>query len=219
MRFVREVKNIKFRGSTARLNLALSALPRFEDKGAGATATNGNAALGGHILICPDLEALERAYDDAKYGRISEKPCLDLVIPALLDDSLAPAGQHLMSIDVRYAPYHLRVGSWEEQGEVLYERVIGVLEAYAPGIGELVLQHQVLTPLDLERQYGLPEGSIYHGQMGLDQLLFMRPVAGYGQYSTPLENLFLCGAGAHPGGGLTGAPGYNAARQILKQLK
>jgi phytoene dehydrogenase-like protein len=219
VRFVREVKNIKFRGSTARLNLALSALPRFEGKGPGAAATGKNAALGGHILICPDLEALERAYDDAKYGRISEQPCLDLVIPTLLDDSLAPAGGHLMSIDIRYAPYHLQAGSWEEQGEILYERVIRVLEAYAPGIGELVLQRQVLTPLNLERQYGLPEGSIYHGQMGLDQLLFMRPVAGYGQYSTPVENLFLCGAGTHPGGGLTGAPGYNAARQILKQSK
>jgi phytoene dehydrogenase-like protein len=219
LRFVREVKNIKFRGSTARLNLALSALPRFEDKGPGAMAADKNAALGGHILICPDLEVLERAYDDAKYGRISEQPCLDLVIPTLLDDSLAPAGGHLMSIDVRYAPYHLQSGSWEDQREVLYERVIRVLDAYAPGIRELVLQRQVLTPLDLERQYGLPEGSIYHGQMGLDQLLFMRPVAGYGQYSTPVENLFLCGAGTHPGGGLSGAPGYNAARQILKQLK
>jgi phytoene dehydrogenase-like protein len=219
VRFVREVKNIKFRGSTARLNLALSALPRFDDQRPGASDTGRNAALGGHILICPDLESLERAYDDAKYGRISEQPCLDLVIPTLLDDSLAPAGGHLMSIDVRYAPYHLRVGSWEDERGALYERVIRILEVYAPGIRDLVLHHQVLTPLDLERQYGLPEGSIYHGQMGLDQLLFMRPVAGYGQYSTPVEGLFLCGAGAHPGGGLTGAPGYNAARQILKQLK
>jgi phytoene dehydrogenase-like protein len=219
LRFVREVKNIKFRGSTARLNLALSALPAFEGLAIRSTQADKNLLLSGHILICPDLEVLERAYDDAKYGRISERSCLDLVIPSLLDDSLAPAGQHIMSIDVRYAPYHLRVGSWEDRREELYERVIGVLETCAPGIRKLVLQHQVLTPLDLERQFGLPEGSIYHGQMGLDQLLFMRPVAGYGQYSTPLENLFLCGAGAHPGGGLTGAPGYNAARQILKHLK
>jgi phytoene dehydrogenase-like protein len=219
LRFVREVKNIKFRGSTARINLALSALPAFKGLPIGATPADKTIPLSGHILICPDLEALEHAYDDAKYGRVSERPCLDLVIPSLLDDSLVPAGQHIMSIDVRYAPYHLREGSWEEQGEVLYQRVIEVLETYAPGIRELVLQRQVLTPLDLERQYGLPEGSIYHGQMGLDQLLFMRPAAGYGQYSTPLENLFLCGAGAHPGGGLTGAPGYNAARQILKHMK
>jgi phytoene dehydrogenase-like protein len=219
LRFVREVKNIKYRGSTARLNLALSALPQFIHPAARSTRPDANASLSGHIIICPDLEALERAYDDAKYGRMSEQPCLDVVIPSLLDDSLAPAGQHILSIDVRYAPYHLREGSWEDQRDALYERVIGVLEAYAPGIRALVLQRQVLTPLDLERQYGLPEGSIYHGQMGLDQLLFMRPVAGYGQYSTPVENLFLCGAGAHPGGGLTGAPGYNAARQILKQSK
>ncbi|MEJ2597002.1 MAG: NAD(P)/FAD-dependent oxidoreductase [Anaerolineales bacterium] len=219
VRFVREVKNIKFRGSTARINLALSALPGFSQPAMHSAGPGKNVPLSGHVLICPDLEALERAYDDAKYGRISERPCLDLVIPSLLDDSLAPAGQHLMSIDVRYAPYHLREGSWEEQDEVLYERVMGVLEAHAPGIGELVLQRQVLTPLDLERRYGLPEGGIYHGQMGLDQLLFMRPIAGYGQYSTPLENLFLCGAGTHPGGGLSGAPGYNAARKILKHLK
>jgi phytoene dehydrogenase-like protein len=219
VRFVREVKNIKFRGSTARINLALSALPQFAQLSPHSTQLDGNASLSGHILLCPDLEALERAYDDAKYGRVSEQPCLDLVIPSLLDNSLAPAGQHLMSIDVRYAPYSLREGSWEDQRDALYERVMRVVEAYAPGIRELVLHCQVLTPLDLERQYGLPEGSIYHGQMGLDQLLLMRPVAGYGQYATPLENLFVCGAGAHPGGGLTGAPGYNAARQILKHLK
>jgi phytoene dehydrogenase-like protein len=219
VRFVREVKNIKFRGSTARINLALSALPQFAQLSPHSTQLDGNASLSGHILLCPDLEALERAYDDAKYGRVSEQPCLDLVIPSLLDNSLAPAGQHLMSIDVRYAPYSLREGSWEDQRDALYERVMRVAEAYAPGIRELVLHRQVLTPLDLERQYGLPEGSIYHGQMGLDQLLFMRPVAGYGQYATPLENLFVCGAGAHPGGGFTGAPGYNAARQILKHLK
>jgi phytoene dehydrogenase-like protein len=218
LRFVREVKNIKFRGSTARINLALSALPGFDHLATHSAQADGNASLSGHILLCPDLDALERAYDDAKYGRVSERPCLDLVIPSLLDDSLAPAGQHLLSIDVRYAPYHLQTASWEDQAEVLYERVMRVLETYAPGIRELVVQRQVLTPLDLERQYGLPEGSIYHGQMGLDQLLFMRPVAGYGQYATPIENLFLCGAGAHPGGGLTGAPGYNAARQILKHL-
>ncbi len=219
VRFVREVKNIKFRGSTARINLALSALPRFDHLAMHSTQPDGNAELSGHILLCPDLDVLERAYDDAKYGRVSEQPCLDLVIPSLLDDSLAPAGQHLMSIDVRYAPYHLQTGSWGDQGEGLYERVMRTLEVYVPGIRELVLQRQVLTPLDLERQYGLPEGSIYHGQMGLDQLLFMRPVAGYGQYATPLENLFLCGAGTHPGGGLSGTPGYNAARQILKRLK
>jgi phytoene dehydrogenase-like protein len=212
--FVREVKHIKFRGSTARLNLALSGLPRFTAAGDGAAPE----ALSGHILIAPDLETIERACDDAREGRFSTRPWLDATLPSLLDEGLAPAGQHLLSVDVRYAPYHLRDSGWEACREQIAERTIEILERHAPGIRELVLDRQVLTPLDLEREYGLAEGSIFHGQMGLDQLLFMRPVAGYGGYKTPIENLYLCGAGAHPGGGLTGAPGYNAARQILKNL-
>jgi phytoene dehydrogenase-like protein len=214
VRFVRDVKNIKFRGSTARVNLALQGLPQFN-----ASPAHELNRLSGHILLCPDLEYLERAYDDAKYGQISRRPCLDIVIPTLLDSSLAPYGQHLMSINMQYAPYHLQGAAWDEQRELLGDRVVETLETYAPGIQELILDRQVLTPLDLERQFGLAEGSIYHGQMGLDQLLFMRPVAGFGQYRTLLANLYLCGAGAHPGGGVTGAPGYNAAREILKDLK
>jgi phytoene dehydrogenase-like protein len=211
VRLVREVKNIKFRGSLARVNLALSGLP-------GSLAVNVER-LGGRILVCPDLETLERAYDDAKYGSLSQQPCLDLAVPTLLDSSLAPPGQHLLTINVQYAPYHLKNGTWDDQREQLGDRVVETLARWMPGIEHCVLHRQVLTPLDLEREYSLPEGCIYHGQMGLDQLLFMRPVAGTRGSRTALENLYLCGAGAHPGGGLTGAPGYNAARQVIQDLK
>lgn len=216
VRFVREVKNIKFRGSTARVTLALETLPEFRGLVQISSAVDVIELLSGHIIVCPDLEALERAYDEAKYGRFSQKPCLDIVIPTISDASLAPAGKHLMSIDVRYAPYGLKDGTWETAGDALGNRVVELLETYAPGITRLISQRQVLTPLDYEKVFGLTEGSIFHGQMGLDQLIFMRPVPGYARYRTPIENLFLCGAGTHPGGGVTGAPGYNAAREILK---
>ena len=219
LRVVREVKNIRLRASTARLNLALSGAPRF-------TALDGGKAgehLSGHILIAPSLEYIERAYDDAKYGRFSRQPLLDIVIPSLTDASLAPPSMQLMTINVQYAPYALQGDGgpgqdWAGQGERLVEIVLDTLEAYAPGLRSLVTQRHLLAPPDLERQYGLAGGDIYHGQMGLDQLLFMRPIPGFGQYAMPVENLYLCGAGAHPGGGLTGAPGYNAARHIHKQL-
>jgi phytoene dehydrogenase-like protein len=204
------VRNIRYRGTTAKVNLALNDLPRFK---------NAEAHLSGHILICPSLEYLERAYDDAKYGRYSQQPYLDVVIPTVLDSSLAPAGKHVMSITMQYAPYKLRESNWNDQREKLGDHVINTLAAYAPNIKDVILHRQVVTPLDWERDYALTEGGEFHGQMGLDQMLFMRPVAGYGQYRTPIENLYLCGAGTHPGGGVTGAPGYNAAREVLKDLK
>lgn len=214
VRLVREVKNIKFHGSLARLNLALSDLPELP----GISSSNLER-YSGHILICPDLEYMERAYDDAKYGSISERPCLDMAIPTILDASLAPAGQHLLSINMQYAPYRLKLGSWDEQREKLGCIVDETLAEWIPGIDAHILDRQLLTPLDLEREYGLPEGSIFHGQMSLDQLVFMRPVAGSNGSRTAIEDLYLCGAGAHPGGGLTGAPGYNAARQVIHALK
>lgn len=214
VRFVRELKNVRYRGSTARVILALSGLPEFSALRSGGEG-DPSERLSGRIVICPNLDYLEQAFDDAKYGRISRKLYLDAAIPTLLDGSLAPPGRHLMLVDVRYAPYHLRNGDWEEAGEALLERTIDTLEACAPGLRELVLHRRILTPLDLERTYGLPEGSIYHGQMALDQLMFLRPAAGYGRYRTPIGGLYLCGAGAHPGGGVTGAPGYNAAREAL----
>jgi phytoene dehydrogenase-like protein len=210
-RVMRQVRSLRYRGTVAKVNLALGGLPEFT--GAGADR------LGGHILLSPSLAYLERGADEAKYGRLSERPFLDVVIPTLLDSSLAPPGRHLMSVTVQWAPYHLRGASWDDQREALGERVLDALEPHAPGLRDLVIERQVLTPLDWEREYGLTEGNPYHGEMGLDQLLFMRPVPGYSQYRAPIAGLFLCGAGTHPGGGLTGAPGYNAAREALKALR
>lgn len=212
LRFVRAVKNIRFRGVTAKVNLALNGLPQFSGQG------SDPAQLGGHIIISPSLEYLERAYDDAKYGRFSQKPYLDVVIPSVLDPGLAPDGQHLMSITMQYAPYQLRDTDWEAQRERLGDTIVETLAVYAPNLAGLIRERQVITPLDWEREYGLTEGSIFHGQMDLDQLLFMRPTPGWGQYRTPIGGLYLCGAGTHPGGGLTGAPGYNAAREVLKDI-
>lgn len=211
--FVRQVRNIRFKGATAKLNLALKALPDFPAAGGDVNR------LSGHIVIGPDLDYLERAYDDAKYGRISRRPCLDAVIPTLLDPDLAPGGHHIMSVIMQYAPYRLREGDWYRMREPLGELIIDTLAEYAPNIRELILHRQVITPLDWERDYGLAEGNIYHGQMALDQLLFMRPVPGFARYRTPVDNLYLCGAGTHPGGGVSGAPGRNAARALLKALK
>lgn len=212
VRVVREIKNIRMRATLARVNLALSGLPEFPVAEAGDT----KAHLGGHILIAPTLDYIERAYDRAKYGAYSSRPMLELTIPTINDPSLAPPGQHLLCIDVYYAPYALNDGGWDAHKEGLLQTVVGTLAEYVPGIAAQITHSQVITPLDLEREYGLTGGDIYHGQMGLDQLLMMRPIAGYGRYHSPIPNLYFCGAGAHPGGGVTGAPGYNAAREILK---
>ena len=208
--FMRHVRNIIYRGSIAKVNLALSGLP---DLGQADTMQ-----LSGHVRIAPSLDYLERAYDASKYGRYSPNPYLDITIPTLLDPSLAPEGQHIISITMQYAPYELREGTWGEEREALGDHIVQTLSQYAPNLKELILHRQVITPLDWEQTYGLTEGSIHHGQMMLDQLLVMRPVPGWGQYCTPINNLYLCGAGTHPGGGVTGAPGYNAAREVLKKI-
>ncbi len=209
--FMRDVRNIIYRGTTAQMHLALSGLPKFNGQ-------SDDTQLGGHILVNPSLTYTERAYDDAKYGRISANPFLDIVIPTVLDNSLAPKGQHVMSITMRYAPYKLRGTNWKAERAGLAEKILDLVAQYAPGIKELILHQQLLTPLDWEQSYGLTEGSIFHGQMGLDQLLVGRPVSKWNQYRTPIEGLYLCGAGTHPGGGVTGAPGYNAAKEALKAL-
>jgi phytoene dehydrogenase-like protein len=175
----------------------------------------GVEALKGTILVGPDIEYLERAYDVAKYGDFSSRPALEATIPTLLDTTLAPAGYQTMSINVRYTPYQLREGGWDDRREQLGDVVLETLAQFAPDLPGLVVDRQVLTPLDLEREFHLTEGSIYHGQMALDQLLFMRPIPGLGRYRTTVAGLYLCSAGTHPGGGVTGAPGYNAAREIL----
>jgi phytoene dehydrogenase-like protein len=213
VRFVREVRNIRYRGSMARVNLALKDLPAFHP---GQPEAETRERLSGRLMFCPDLEYLERAYDEAKYGLFPQRLVLDAAIPTLSDPSLAPPGMHLMEINVQYPPYRLESSNWDEQRENLGVRVVEILGDYAPGLSSLIIDRQVLTPLDLETQYGLPEGCINHGEMALDQMLFMRPVPGFANYSTPIEGLHLCGSGTHPGGGVTGAPGYNAARTILK---
>lgn len=219
VRIVREVKSIRLRGSLARLNLGLRGLPAFRSLGQNPNGVDLKTLLGGHILLCPNLDHLERAYDEAKYGRFSGQPVLDINIPTLLDPSLAPAGEHILSANIHYAPTTLQAGSWDEQGPALLEAALDVLEGYAPGIHRLVVHQQLITPLDLERRYGLTNGDIYHGQMALDQMLFMRPIPEFSRYRTPVAGLYLCGAGAHPGGGVTGAPGRNAAGEALKDWR
>jgi phytoene dehydrogenase-like protein len=205
---MRQVRNIIYRGSTAKIDLALDALPVF-------TGQTTPEQLHGRIRISPSLDYLERAYDAAKYGRTSDQPYLEIHIPTLLDPSLAPAGKHIMSISAQYAPYHLREGSWETHKATFSQTVLDAVEVYAPGTQDRILHQHVTTPLEWESEYGLTEGSIFQGQMSLDQLLVMRPIPVWSRYETPIKNLYLCGAGAHPGGGVTGAPGHNAARVVL----
>jgi phytoene dehydrogenase-like protein len=209
--FARKVGNIRYKGVTAKVHLALKGLPDF-------TCRPGSGDhLSGVISISPSLEYVERAFDAAKYGGISERPCLEISIPSLTDPSVAPEGKHLMSIGMQYAPYHLRDGSWDDVArEALGDLVVKTLSAYAPNVESLIEDRHVLTPKDMEQRFGLSEGNIYHGEMTLDQLLFMRPVPGASRYRTPVSGLYLCGAGTHPGGGVTGVPGLNAAREILR---
>src|SRR5215831_10435922 len=212
--FVRAVRGIKMAGPCAKVNLALSEEPRFK----GTPATYSPLERTFYTLV-PSLEFAERCYDAAKFGNIPEELWIDCVIASNADPSLAPAGTHIMTCFVQYVPYHLRSGTWEENRELLGDRVIRKIAEHAPNVPSTILARQVLTPLDLERTYALSEGNIFHGDLTLEQLFFMRPVAGWSQYRTPIEGLYLCGAGAHPGGGVTGAPGHNAAYQVLRDWK
>jgi phytoene dehydrogenase-like protein len=206
--------NLRLPGVVAKVNLLLNRLPRFL-----AAPEGEEQRLRGRIVIAPGIDALERAFDASKYGRLSDSPYLEATIPSLVDTSLVRDGRHVMSVVAQYAPYHRREGTWDADREVLGETVLRTLEVYAPGISDLVAARQVLTPLDLERDYGLTEGHPYHGEPGLDQVFAWRPLLGFARYRMPLDGLYLCGAGAHPGGGVTGAPGANAAREILVDLK
>lgn len=211
-RFALQVQNIRSRGAAAKVNLALDALPRFRGIPDSELAT----VLRGLIHIGPTLDSLERAYDDAKYGDFSKKPFLEITIPSVMDPSLAPPGKQVMSVLMQYAPYRLKNGDWRTRREELGDLVVDAIAEYAPNFRDSILHRQVLTPLDLEEIYGLPEGNFHHGEMALDQLFLMRPVPGWARYRTPIRNLYLCGSSAHPGGGVTGAPGYNAAQEMLK---
>ncbi len=210
--FLLQVKNIRARGTVAKINLALDALPKFQ----GTSDHESESVLGGVIHIGPTLDYLERAADAAKYGRFSERPFLEIVIPTVAEPSLAPAGKHVMSVWMQFAPYTLRGANWHEQRDALGDTVVNLIEEYAPGFKNSILHRQVLTPLDLEQSFGLTGGHPYHAELGLDQIFFMRPVPGWARYHTPIKNLFLCGSGTHPGGGVTGLPGYYAAKEILK---
>jgi len=211
--FRRSIEQFRIEGTSAKLNLALGALPEFRAlPGAGA---HHRATM----HICPSVEYLEKAWDDAKYGRPSQSPLLELTIPTMYDPSLAPEGRHIMGIFVQYAPYSLREGHWDELREPFTQRIFDLLEEYIPNIRSITLECQLLTPLDLERRFAITRGNIFHGEMSLDQLYFLRPVAGYARYRMPIRGLYLCGSGAHPGGGVMGAPGHNAARAILKDWR
>ncbi len=213
--FLLRVKNIRARGTVAKVNLALDALPKFK----GPSDRGSESALGGIIHIGPTLDYLERAADAAKYGRFSENPFLEIVIPTVADSSLAPAGKHVMSVWTQFAPYDLRGSNWNNQRDTLGDTVVDLIEEYAPGFKDSILHRQVLTPLDLEQDFGLTGGHPYHAELGLDQIFFMRPVPGWARYHTPIKNFFLCGSGTHPGGGITGLPGYYAAKEMIKSRR
>jgi phytoene dehydrogenase-like protein len=208
--FLDEVRRYKFRGSSGKVNLALDALPNF-------TCMPGEGAhLRGAISISPAVDYMERAYDDAKYGKYSRRPYIDMVIPSLTDPSVAPPGKHVLSCFVQYAPYNLKEGSWDEKREVFGNNVIDTVSEYAPNLKNIIVGKQVLTPLDIEREFGLTQGNIFQGELSLEQLFFLRPVPGWAQYRTPIKNLYMCGSATHPGGGIMGAPGRLAALEILK---
>ena len=213
--FVMKLQNYRMAGTVAKVNLALSALPKFTALKGDA----GNKALRARIHIGPEIDYLERAFDASKYGEFSKHPYLEVAIPSLTDAALAPSGKHVMSIYVQYAPFKLKGTDWESQREALGDTVISKLSEYAPGLPELIIGKQIITPQDLETTYGLTGGHIFHGELALDQFFTMRPILDWARYRTPIQNLYLCGSGTHPGSGLTGGSGANAAREILKELR
>jgi phytoene dehydrogenase-like protein len=210
--FVQKLQHYRGNGTVAKVNLALSGLPTF------TALKNQDDALKGRIHIGPEIDYLERAFDESKYGNFSRQPYLEATIPSLTDPTLAPAGKHVISIYMQYAPYKLK-GNWEEQRKALGQTVVQTLAQYSPDLPEMILTHQIITPQDLEDVYGLTGGQIFHGDLALDQFFTMRPLLDWARYRTPIQDLYLCGSGTHPGAGLTGGSGANAAREILKHLK
>jgi phytoene dehydrogenase-like protein len=211
--FVQKLQHYRGNGTVAKVNLALSGLPQF------TALKNGDAhALQGRIHIGNEIDYLERAFDESKYGNFSRQPYLEATIPSLTDPTLAPEGKHVMSVYMQYAPYKLK-GDWDTERNALGQTVVQTLAQYAPNLPELIVTHQIITPRDLEEKYGLTGGQIFHGDLALDQFFTMRPLLDWARYRTPIENLYLCGSGTHPGAGLTGGSGANAAREILKELK
>ena len=208
--FLEGVRRFKIRGSSGKVNLALGELPNF-------TCLPGEGPHHrGAISISPSPDYLERAYDDAKYGNFSRRPYIDMILPSVLDPSMAPPGKHVMSCFVQYAPYHLKEGTWEEKREAFGDAVVDTISEYAPNLKNAILHRQVLSPWDMEQMVGLTEGNIFQGDLSLDQLMFLRPVPGWAQYRTPIDNLYMCGSSTHPGGGVMGASGKLAALKMLK---
>ena len=211
--FLEEVRRYKFRGSSGKVNLALDALPEFK------CLPGIGAHLRGAMSISPAVDYMERAYDDAKYGMFSRRPYIDMVIPSLTDPSVAPPGKHVMSCFVQYAPYKLKPGlNWDQLRDDFGNTVIDTVAEYAPNLKNIILHKQVLTPLDIERDFGLTEGNIFQGELSLEQLFFLRPVSGWARFRTPIKGLYMCGSATHPGGGIMGAPGRLAALEVLKDI-
>jgi phytoene dehydrogenase-like protein len=209
--FVDDIKRYKFRGSSGKVNLALDGLPNF------SALPGPGPQLRGAISISPSVDYMERAYDDAKYGRYSRRPYIDIVLPSLTDPSVAPPGKHVMSCFVQYAPYDLKDGSWDDEREKFGDAVIETIAEYAPNLKDRILHRQVLTPLDMEREFGLSEGNIFQGELTLEQLFFLRPAPGWADYRTPIRRLYMCGSATHPGGGIMAAPGRNAAMRVMRR--
>ena len=211
--FTARIRRYKMRGSSGKVNLALDRVPEF------ACRPGDGPHLRGDIAIAPSIEYLERAYDEAKYGDFSRRPYLNVVIPSLVDPSLAPPGKHVLSAFVQYAPYQIKEGPahWPERRAAFGETVIDTLAEYVPGLRESILHKQVLTPWDLEQDFGLTEGNIFHGELSLEQLAFLRPTAGWAHYKTPIDGLWACASGTHPGGGIMGGPGALCARAMLER--
>lgn len=210
--FLQGIQRYRSEGTSTKINLALDGLPDFTCF-PGAPGPQHRATM----HICPSIEYVERAWDDAKYGKPSRSPLLELTVPTMYDPTLAPPGKHIMGIFLQYAPYTLSGGqTWDDLREPFADRVFDIIEEYAPGFRSKVINRMILTPLDLERRFGLTGGNIFHGEMSLDQMFVMRPIAGWASYRTPVRGLYLCGSGAHPGGGVMGAPGHNCAREILR---
>jgi phytoene dehydrogenase-like protein len=210
--FAEAIERIDYSSASLKINLALSELPSF-------TAYPGSTPGPQHhgtVHLCPDQDYIERAYDDAKYGRPSERPIVEMTIPTSVDRTIAPPGHHILSLFVQYAPYRLAEGSWDDIKEEFADRCIAEIARFAPNVPGSVVHRQVLSPLDLERTYGLTGGNIFQGAMPLHQLFSLRPVPGWSDYRTPVRGLYLCGSAAHPGGGVMGACGRNAAREMLR---
>ncbi|MGH9558533.1 MAG: phytoene desaturase family protein [Bryobacteraceae bacterium] len=209
--FLDGIRKFRSEGTSLKMNLALSGLPEFRGMPPGPGPQHRAT-----MHICPSVEYIERAWDDAKYGRPSNSPLIEMTVPTMYDSSLASESRHIMGIFLQYAPYTLANGTWDELREPYSERILDVIQEYCPNIRSIIVERQTLTPLDLERRFGLTGGNIFHGEMSLDQMFVMRPVAGWARYRTPVKGLYLCGSGTHPGGGVMGAPGHNCAREILK---